>query len=1303
MKKIKKLNIGGHVTKKELADINQQYQDFYNQADEVTKAKMNNMILSGQNYSSADSMNNKSKRDFEYHLKSNILKAVQSENFMLDSPTAPTKNIFNGYSNAESSNLANTLVYRYLNQPTETSHEISHSIEQPASYSGKRYYDFKFNNPENFSIGGGTFEDRYRNYVNGVIEGLNKAKQEKDNGKIIRGLPIEDIETRISSLQGLLSNIGDRNAALNNLIEVLKPFNIDRDAFLTYFKDFLPEESEADVNRNALLNKQYKDVDLSDQSDYVKQLIAQNNFKLMKKDNNIYAFDQNYNPITVPFTQINEDYSQEGVEGSSYGHGLFIDANGNVFMGDTSKITDGHQFKKALDDFKMNRSKLWLTKEWDFNDSYSDDELTNKLMNELQKNNLSLRRFSYTDVGALFEGNTPVIAYNPSGRRLSHSRYGDIKFDSDTRFAYLDNQGRLQSGKTLQDIQQVLGSYNRAGYAEEDNLGTGGIPSSMSGIFDDADYLRMSDVIAYNPKGWNKSKTIAQDPQSFVEIVLQSLVNPDNPIRLNNNASVDMTGREALEKYGFYNGIEGEKLVLATVGKLVEEGSVALTDKQYRDYINKVKNRYATIKYKESVSSQKQGGIIKLEYGGQPISISSVEPASYHDKFDESKGIKQSKKEAEKAKEQGYSSLSQYDAATTTDVKWTTADSFRAAALAQDVAGLIAAISGAATLGAGSVAAEGLGISATVTDLVADIIDPKISAGEVFKNLGINAALSAGAFVGAKTPKIIKSAMKLIPHIIMTAGAAGVALDPEVRQTVKKLVDGKEKLNAKDWNNIYMVLQMGLGLGTGAAQGVAGKRANKKLDTVRTTESTLDSNIAYIENPSGGAPIALPKDAALKVKELLNEGDTSEAKKVLGGLKKPNSDDPLLSEAKVKELTDTHRSWRNWFRKTDNFKIESAKEKSVIDYEALQKLLKEEEERVAKHSNSTWQNLLSLGNKTPKTAVELAARRELGFNSLPFPFVENGKEKFDKKIKAEIEGLPYILDPEVLDTRYDESAIAQAKKAVRYQAYSDKHQAYETAQQNNLEANARVKELKKQLDDLNIEQVSSDYESDYNWLYRQFSDKYKELTADINKLNSSIKRQKDGPLKDVNQSKLSRLETELAEIEKRANQLLGDGPNSLKKRQEDLKSLQGKRETIEKDLNEAKTKASTAKTEYDKIRDEIRAKMNKASDDKEKIIINGSQKTNNKVKKTVTIKDMNDKDVKIEKDSKIISLIGRKDGKGEEYAQRAAGNGAKKIKIEELSKIIKDVSKVEGAYVAENGTLYIYQQGGKTKYSHLRK
>lgn len=1301
MKKIKKLNTGGHVTKQELAEINEQYQKFYEQADEATKAKMNNIILSGQNYSSADSMNNKSKRDFEYHLKSNILKAVQSKNFMLDSPTAPTKNVFNGYSNAESSNLANTLVYRYLNQPTETSHQISHSTEQPISDSGKRYYDFKFNNPENFSIGGGTFEDRYRNYVNGVIEGLNKAKHEKDNGKIIRGLSIEDIETRISSLQELLSNIGDRNTALNNLIEVLKPFNIDRDAFLTYFKDFLPEDSEADVNRNALINKQYKDVDLSDQSDYVKQLIAQNNFKLMEKDNNIYAFDQNYKPITVPFAQINEDYSQEGVEGSSYGHGLLIDANGNVFMGDTSKITDGHQFKEALDKFveEMNRNKLWLTKEWDFNNSYSEDELTNKLMNELQKNNSSLRKFSYTDVGALFEGNTPVIAYNPSGRALSHSRYGDVKFDSGTRFAYIDANGELQSGQTLQQIEQILGRYNRAGYSGENNLGTGSTPASMSGILDD-DILDMSAIKAYDPWGLWNSKTIAEDPKSFVEIVLQALVNPDNPIQLSNGVSLDITGRKALEDYGYY-GLGGDKAVLATVYKLVENGDVALTDKQYRDYVRYVKNKYATIKYRERTASQKQGGVLKFEYGGQPISISSTEPASYHDKFDESEGIKKSKKDAEKAKEQGYSSLSQYDAATTTDVKWTTADSFRAAALAQDVAGLIAAISGAATLGAGSVAAEGLGISATVTDLVADIIDPKISAGEVFKNLGINAALSAGAFVGAKTPKIIKSAMKLIPHIVMTIGAAGVALDPEVHQTVKKLVDGKEKLNAKDWNNIYMVLQMSLGLGTGSAQGVASKRANKKLNTVRTTESTLDPNTAYIENPSGGAPIALPKETAKQVKDLLNDRKNTQAKQILSELKKQGTDEKLLTDDQIAELTNTSRSWRNWFRKTDNFKPEVPEESSVIDYEALQKLLKEEKERVG---NSAWQNLLSLGNKTPNTAVELAAMRELGINPLPFPFVKNGKKKFDTRLKEEIDRLPYILDPEVLNTSFNESAIRSKQKKAKYSETKKSLEAHQNAKQKKLDAEAEVKRIQEELTGLNIDSERNTYNADYVWYHNQFENEAKNLKKEINILNLAKRKMKEGTAEyNKKMSDIEERTKKLEEIRSRAAQLQGEGKGSLKQRQKDLEFLQGYREILEKELNKANTKSSAAKTEYEQIRKDLKRKRERQANKIEDKLINAAQNSNNKVKKTVTVKDANNNNVQIKEGSTVISLIGRNVTKGKDYAKRAAGTGAKEIKKQELSKIIKDISKVEGAYVAENGTLYIYQQGGKTKYSHLRK
>jgi hypothetical protein len=113
----------------------------------------------------------------------------------------------------------------------------------------------------------------------------------------------------------------------------------------------------------------------------------------------------------------------------------------------------------------------------------------------------------------------------------------------------------------------------------------------------------------------------------------------------------------------------------------------------------------------------------------------------------------------------------------------------------------------------GSVAAIGAGIGSTVLDTIADFTDDSISAGQAWKNLGINVGLTAGAAFGAKAPKILKSAIKLVPRIMMAAGTMGIVFDKEVHNTIQRMTEGKS-MNMQDWRNIMMVLRMSTGIAT---------------------------------------------------------------------------------------------------------------------------------------------------------------------------------------------------------------------------------------------------------------------------------------------------------------------------------------------------------------------------------------------------------------------------------------------------------------------------------------------------------
>ena len=1320
MSKIRNLNTGDRITKKMFADKQSEYFNFYNDPNttDEQRAQLDTIMQSGQNVSSADEMNNRSQREYAYHLYDAALAAIRDGRPMPNAPVASTRNLFNGYSHQENKNNAYTTVYQTMhprvtdnvNQSgqygtSSTYYSNSSSAQNnPSLASNKQYYDYKWDRflDTSLLLNTDTFDKRYKRFVDGLISSLEAAR---DSGKTIRGLDpktVDKIEDMLTQLKGIRNQTDDRVTALETLTNFLAPLKITHDKFNAFFEEFLPEQSQADTNRNKLLNQQYRDVDISSFSDYLKNVISSNNIHLMEDvHGNRYAYDQNYNLITEPFVQINDDYNLEGVEGSSYGHGLLIDKQGNVFIGDTSKIIDGHKFKQTLDDYvaNMKRRGLWLTKNWN-NSSYTEDQLTNHVADYFRGQGIS--NFSYTDVGALFPGTNQVIAFNINGRPLQWSRYGDIKFDNDTRFAYTGSDGKTHVG-TLSDVQQSIGAYKRSGYGE-DNLGTGVQPDDLSHLFDDAETISTNSLL-YDGFLRVGNIYINENLTAFVKAMLEALSSNDDSKEITlfgTDKKIKIS--DLLSNLDYYNN---EKKVLALIGKLVESGNIYLTDEEYAKYIRFVRNRYASMMKKKQTESQKQGGTLKFDYGGSAPLLTSN--SNLNNSSNEGQAVKEFKKRAEQANKEGYSGVKQYDAAKSTDIDWGTDDSFRAGALLTDIIGLIGAASGAITGGAGSIAAEASGFLSTGLDLTADILDPSVSKGDVIKNLAKNTGLSLGAFLGAKTPKIIKSAMKIIPRAATAIATAGIALDDDVHATIKKLYDGKEELNAQDWQNLYMVLKTVIGLGTYGFQEGSYHKAKKKLDSIKTVDSTIDPDITYIENPSSGAPIALPKEQANKVKAHLEKGETANARQILGELKKPGSEDRLLTDAQIADLTDTSRSWRNWFRKKNNFKDANLKETTSIDPEALQKLIQSEEANV-KNSGvqkvfNTLDNLFMFQfDGAPKTAVELAAMRELGIKQ----WKRDSRQRLNDEIQSRIDALPYVIDPEVLNTKFNEDAFIQTRRSTKTNLAKQNLDDLKNTKNTLKAKNFNLEVAQKAVDDFRIgdqtiEEFKAKLESDKAWLKDERNIKSQDLNDKIAGIEKQLRKKTLNPVSRTEfESQKAELEKELQSITDRAI-ALNSGKESVSKRTSKLQKAETELSTKQEALEQAKTEQSTAKQTFKQLREDIKKKRVSAENQAEDEFIRNAQTGAHKIKKDVTIKSSNGEDVTLKEGSSVISLIGRDVNKAKAYAQRAAGNDAKEIKKSDLSKIIKDTSKVNGAFVAENGTLYIYQQGGKTKYSHLRK
>ena len=282
--------------------------------------------------------------------------------------------------------------------------------------------------------------------------------------------------------------------------------------------------------------------------------------------------------------------------------------------------------------------------------------------------------------------------------------------------------------------------------------------------------------------------------------------------------------------------------------------------------------------------------------------------------------------------------------------------------MAQDVASIIASFAP----GAGSAAAASLGVGAMGTDLIADIMDPAVTGGEVVKNLGMNAAFAAlGMIPGAKMGKVAKNIVKYAPKIITAVAGLGIATDESTQKTFKKITDGKEKLNREDWRNLSHVLSLIAGTTRSARNSWDARKVRKSV--VMSTEEVV---LKGIKDPTTGKDIQLPKsqidDLNAKLKQAKSEKDVQ---KVFASFK--NKDGKKIFTDDVIKDAQKNGVFEKIFKKdktiqdlTDliGVKVEAAVDKGKT-YDNLRALWNEDAEALRRQSQTTLGRLaIGIGN-----------------------------------------------------------------------------------------------------------------------------------------------------------------------------------------------------------------------------------------------------------------------------------------------------------------------------------------------------
>ena len=776
---------------------------------------------------------------------------------------------------------------------------------------------------------------RVENLANNILSSLDDAEYKIVNGEVVREMDANKIGNLRTYLNNALSNYRtnkDARALQAAIVAKAKDLKIDQASWDNYFGE--TDDLEAwEKNLQALKSKGYSEVDMSGENAWIRN--QGKDLKLLRdKSGKIVAFNKDYSQYTGGAKNwYNDDWTNQG-EGSGYGNVFLVGEDGEIYFGGLEGLDQNstlyQNYNQALAANKDLRNKLFYTHNYNqlTSDAGEDGELFDAVADRLGSN------FKGADVSALFSGSDKIFAVQGGGKKdFTTDNYGNINFDGDTKFYSLNSDGQLVE-RSWEDIRK---DYKREGYAGEqgDQMGalydlSEDLKNAETSITGDEDLMGRTYWDQFKTgrmfiPGWNTGEmlgsllgvkyaswdNINEDPTTFAKMVLDATANIDGKID---------------SKYtNMYSGVDTNKELLANLD---------WTSKS-KDYIVYLYNYFTQnpSKYEElspaqkkqlnqlfrqangrAVISEKEGGVLKAAKGtvlsGSGEDITNESSHYKGSKAKQQEKYEQLRKREEKATERGFDSVYAMDANDTKafkgDGQMTTSDIMRLTTMAQDVASIVASF----VPGAGTAVAAGLGVTSMGTDLVADILDPAVSGGEVAKNLAVNAGFAvAGMIPGAKMGKVAKNVIKWAPRLMTIVAGSGLAMDESTQNTFKKIAKGEMQFTREDWKNISRVLQFASGtvrVGKGAYDAHKVKNGvvasdNVKLKGVKSSVSDSDmqlpkKTVDEINTKLGKAKTEDEAKAILK--ELKNESGTpifATDEQIEAALKTP-----LLSGEKVK-------------------------------------------------------------------------------------------------------------------------------------------------------------------------------------------------------------------------------------------------------------------------------------------------------------------------------------------------------------------------------------------------------------------